>query len=137
LYALAIFLSVDATVPLWEDRSLRSHVASAFVEAGDRLAKSQFGDGSWDEHWELPGLTHAGTKMNESQRLLITGHHLEWLALVSKELRPSDRVLLMAGEYILRKVSEMESDEIVKQICPCSHGLRAFGIAGLRIADRL
>jgi hypothetical protein len=29
----------------------------------------------------------------------------------------------------------VRSDELVKQICPCSHGLRAFGIAGIQIVD--
>ena len=133
MYVLAVLLSVDAKVPLWQDRSWRSKVELAFFEVGERLSQSQLVDGSWDVYWELPSLTHGGTAIDESQRLLITGHHLEWLALVPRELRPSDRVLLMAGEFILRKVSALHTDEIVKQICPCSHGLRAFGIAGIQI----
>ena len=73
--------------------------------------------------------------MSESQRLLITGHHLEWLALVSRELRPSDRVLLAAGCFVLRTVSQLRNDQILERICECSHGLRDFEIAGIRIVD--
>jgi hypothetical protein len=122
LYALAILLSVDATVPLWQDRSLRSQVDSMLRKVGERLAQSQLSDGSWDENWELPTLAR-------------DGHHLEWLALVPSGLRPPDRVLRMAGEFILQTLFEVRSDELVKQICPCSHGLRAFGIAGIQIVD--
>jgi hypothetical protein len=135
LYALAILLSVDATVPLWQDRSLRSQVDSMLRKVGERLAQSQLSDGSWDENWELPTLARDGTSMNGWQRLLISGHHLEWLALVPSGLRPPDRVLRMAGEFILQTLFEVRSDELVKQICPCSHGLRAFGIAGIQIVD--
>jgi hypothetical protein len=136
LYALAVLLSVDADVPLWQNRSLRPQVEAALAAIGDRLARSQLGDGSWDEHWELPALTHGGTTMDEQKRLLITGHHLEWLALVPNGLRPSKRVLLAAGEFILGKVSELRPDQIIEEICPCSHGLRAFGIAGTQVIDR-
>lgn len=117
LYALAVFLSVDAKIPLWKDRSLRSKVESALFKVAEQLAHSQLADGSWDEHWELPSLTQVGTAMNESQRLLITGHHLGWLALVPKKLRPSDQVLLAAGNFVLRSVCELRSEQILRLRC--------------------
>jgi len=136
LYVLAVFQSVDKNYPLWKERSWQQQVEAALSDAADRLTQSQLADGSWDEHWELPSLTHGGTTMDDMKRMLVTGHHLEWLALVSKELRPSERVLLAAGEFILKRASDLRSDQIIKQICPCSHGLRAFGLAGIHVVDK-
>jgi hypothetical protein len=131
LYALAMFLSVDGRISLWNDRSLQSSVVASLTNASESLAAAQLGDGSWDQGWELPTPKRAGTTLDDRTRALVTGHHLEWLAVVSDDLRPPHAVLLAAGEFLLRWMSRLRPDQITEEICACSHGLRAFGNAGI------
>lgn len=123
-YTLAVFLSVDGSVPIWRDRSLKADVTASLMNASDNLASTQRNDGAWDEHWSLPGMTRS--VLSTEQRLLVTGHHLEWLAMAPSECRPSAVVLEAAGEFVASEVAQRSLEQRLKQICACSHGLRAF-----------
>lgn len=130
LYVLAVFLSVDARVPIWNDRSLRHTVEATLAGVAERLTRSQLLDGSWDQHWELPELARVGTSMRDRDRVLITGHHLEWISLMPDELRPPDRTLLAATGFVLRSFALVEGPEIMRDLCAYSHGLRAILLSG-------
>ena len=115
LYTLAIFQQVNAQVGLWQDDSLEDSVQDALHSAAMRLETTLRSDGSWDEHWSLPGISRS--ILNSERRLLITGHHLEWLVLMRPEQRPTDSVLLLASEFVVRETEKLSVDERVDKIC--------------------
>jgi hypothetical protein len=130
LYALAVFRSVDGVCPIWQDHSMRSQVDAALTQVAARLASAQRTDGSWDEHWDLPGVNR--TVLSVENRLLITGHHLEWLSLVPEALRPPNTALQQAGEFVVWRVEQYSQNDKIQNICACSHGLRALALGARR-----
>lgn len=123
-YALAMLYQVDRQMPLWKDLSLQDAVVSTLSNASTRLETTLHPDGSWDEYWSLPGISRG--VLSTENRLLVTGHHLEWQVVTPAELRASDAVLLSAGEFILRETEKMSVEKRHEKICACSHGLRAL-----------
>ena len=65
--------------------------------------------------------------------LLVTGHHLEWLALLPEGRRPPADTIRSAGRYLVESLSSRSAEEIRKIICHASHGVRAYRLAGIRV----
>jgi hypothetical protein len=130
---LAVLHQVDRRVPLWKDESLRRAVECAISDASARLEGSLRADGSWDESWSLPEFSRG--VLNVENRLLVTGHLLEWQSITPPELRASSSVLQSAGEFVVREVERMSVERRHEKICATSHGLRALALGSLRRTD--
>jgi hypothetical protein len=131
LYALAVLDRVNDQTELW-DASLSSEVHNTFRSMSLLLEQTQGPDGSWNRDWLHPENSPRLQVGSDTQRLLITGHQLEWLALCPASERPSQNVLTRAGDFVCRSLASRSSGEILSTICPCSHGLRAYLVAGVR-----
>jgi hypothetical protein len=136
LYAIAVLLQVNDQYPILSPASQRD--ATAFLrQAAQELEQSQHPDGSWDDLWTRRQLSHAkliGRKLlaPESTRgLWITGHHLEWMAIVPAELRTSDDRLRRAAQYVLRETARIPTEMLRSEPCRFSHGLRAIQLLTL------
>jgi len=59
--------------------------------------------------------------------ITITGHHLEWISISPRELRPADAVITRALLGLKRKLSMLGelSKPTFKTTLPCSHAARA------------
>jgi hypothetical protein len=125
LYALAVLQRVDSQVQLWKDPALRESVSGAFTVASERLHETQLADGSWDDDWRLPGFAGRYRRTSLARRLLVTGHHLEWIAVVPAKLRPNEQVVARAADFAISTVATMPADDLRTFVCPCSHGVRA------------
>lgn len=131
LYALAVLLQVNDRHSVLSPSSQRT--AKAYLlRAAQELEQSQHPDGSWDDLWTSRQLAQAksiGQKLlapESSRGVWITGHHLEWMAIVPAELRTSDDRLRRAARYVLRETERVSTEMLRDESCRFSHGLRAI-----------
>ncbi len=130
LYVLALMTKVDAVHPLWSN-DRRAAVDRCLREAAGLLAITQRPDGHWDASWSDPDAPPpASAPMTE---LLVTGHHLEWLSFRPEGRRPPADAIGSAGRFIVESLSSRTAEEVRKTICPASHGVRAYRLAGIRV----
>jgi hypothetical protein len=59
-------------------------------------------------------------------QLLVTGHHLEWLALAPDEVQPPRETIVRAGQWLARTLIEMDQQELTATYGPYSHAARAL-----------
>lgn len=130
LYVLALLTKVDAVHPLWSG-SRRAAVDRCLRDAAGVLAITQRSDGHWDTSWSDPEATPPAA--DPLTDLLITGHHLEWLALRPEGRRPPAHMIRSAGGYLVELLSSWSAEDIRKVICHASHGVRAYRLAGIRV----
>jgi hypothetical protein len=124
-YALALLYRVNEQQSLWRP-AMREEVEQILQASCKRLERTQLKDGSWDDNWQLPGLARNGWPTTRIDRLRITGHNLEWIALLPKTLRMSNYTIERAGDFVLSTIRDMTIEEVQRYICPCSHGIRAY-----------
>ena len=93
------------------------------------LVAAQSPDGFWTREWPqgssaaAPGKTSAPTLYD---KLLVTGHHLEWLALAPEEVQPPRETIVRAGQWLARTLVEMDEKELQGAYGPYTHAARAL-----------
>ena len=125
--AATTMLRIDADERLLQPavrERLRDYVALRVQEA----EKSQLPDGSWPLMWsrdsgEGPVPTTAMASIR--QRLMITGHLLEWFDLLPAEIQPPDSTVRSALLWIVPTLQSLTPEELAADICPCTHALLA------------
>jgi hypothetical protein len=73
---------------------------------------------------------HAINKAPDLTALLVTGHHLEWLALVPVSVRPRSEVVRRAEGFVLDTLESMSDAQLANALCPATHSIR--GVVCLR-----
>jgi hypothetical protein len=126
LYALAVVLRVNDTNPLWDRPELTHRIVAVLQRASRRLERTQSVDGSWDDDWHFPVHPVQKREAAFNRRVLITGHHLEWLALMPHALRPEEACITRAFSFHASGVNVLASSAAQGTLCACSHGLRAY-----------
>lgn len=133
-YAVVTILSVDGQFELLSPE-VRDRALRRLGDLSALLERTQRGEGGWDKSW-------AGKEMEGQlyiyddpllDRITVTGHHLEWIAMAPPSVRPSK-------ETVARAVSAMAEDvdalppfdprplvgRLFKTMLPCSHGAKAL-----------
>jgi len=130
LYTLAVLLQVHEQHGILETHEAVSEIRRHLKAASAELCESQADSGSWDSLWTKRqyALVDRRYKVrfakSESHYTWMTGHHLEWQALLPEELRVPRERLVSAANFVL---SQMQSREAaVSQPCRYSHGIRAI-----------
>jgi hypothetical protein len=59
-------------------------------------------------------------------KLLVTGHHLEWLALAPEEVQPPREAVVRAAQWLVTALMEMDEKQIAAAYGPYSHAARAL-----------
>lgn len=121
LYTLAVIGRVDEQVPILSDR-VRGDLKSHLGRAAAALARDQADDGSWGLSWDRPG-DRTGTA---TDRVLATGHSIEWLMMLPAELRPGRDCFQRAAGWLERQLLTCPDEEIAKNYCPYSHAGRVL-----------
>lgn len=109
--------------------------------AGRLLAVSQHPDGYWSRQWPRGRKAFAAAaKPGEAadpkappkddtplhDKLLVTGHQLEWLALAPEEVQPPREQIVRAGQWLSRTLVEMDEKVLLETYGPYSHAARAL-----------
>jgi hypothetical protein len=93
----------------------REEVWEYLVRVRDLITASQFADGHWPANW-ADGARAVEDPANdaEHERVIATGHHLEWLAIAPLELHPPREQIRKAADWIIA-TTVAKSREQVRQ----------------------
>lgn len=112
VYSLALLWRLDERDRLLSD-STRQGVSAYLLKVRDRLVASQAEDGHWPPTWagavSGPG---APTEAPRWRRLVTTGHHLEWLALVPLQFQPPRERIRQAARWLVAQTLAASDEEI-------------------------
>ena len=57
---------------------------------------------------------------------MVTGHHLEWLALAPEEVQPPRETVIRAAQWLTRSLREMDEKDLLEAYGPYTHAARAL-----------
>ena len=90
------------------------------------LTESQSPQGFWTRRWHEGPSALTNDRSTLSERILATGHHLEWLAFAPDELQPPRECIVRAAQWLTTAMLEVEGKELRNNYGPFSHGARAL-----------
>jgi hypothetical protein len=141
LEALTVLYRADEQFHALSTRS-RQKMQRYMQQTGELLVAAQSEEGYWSREWPRG---HAGrpdlkrpAQANEStetagplaptlhDKLLVTGHHLEWLALAPLEVQPPRQTIVRAGQWLARALVEMDEKDLREAYGPYTHAARAL-----------
>ncbi|HEX6900170.1 MAG TPA: hypothetical protein VF789_10670 [Thermoanaerobaculia bacterium] len=135
LHALVVFLRVDDRMAAeGRERILspagRQRIVDYLRAVTDAFVRHQHPDGFWNGKW--PDAAPAGSAPVDadgdrlSDRLIVTGHVLEWWSLAPEELQPPREVKVAAGQWLVRTVDGLSDAEIAANYTFLTHVGRAL-----------
>lgn len=128
LEALAVLCRADEQVHALSGRT-KLKMLLTMKRVSMLLAETQTADGYWTRQWPQG---HAAAHSDKDDaptlhdKLLVTGHHLEWLALAPDEVQPPRETIVRAGQWLARTLVEMDQKELLEAYGPYSHAARAL-----------
>jgi hypothetical protein len=133
LFGLVVFLRVDAGEygPILS-AAMRQQVETHLKDMTVRLVNHQHADGFWNGDWptEKPASKAATEQEGDrlSDRILATGHALEWWAIAPKELLPEREVIIRAGQWTVAAIDGLSEKETRQWYTYLSHAGRALAL---------
>ena len=130
LHTLTVMLRVDEQQQILSSQA-RIEIIDHLLDATKLLVKHQHRDGYWDSNWPYgkpsKDIVH---KMRDfrSRRILATGHALEWWAFAPAEVVPPQEVVVRAGQWLARTISEMDDKQIKQSYTFLTHAGRALAL---------
>lgn len=131
-YALASILRANQVEPLVSGPT-SAKAGERLREVSGILARSQKEDGSWSVDWSGPFVHPTSgwpAYLDESPNpeVLVTGHHLEWIAMAPPAVCPPRHVVKKAVDYLKRTMTSMTRPFFVRPefYQPSTHAARAL-----------
>lgn len=95
------------------------------------LVEAQTAEGYWTRQWPQ-GSTAATPNPKDLptlyDKLLVTGHTLEWLALAPEEVQPPRENIIRAAQWLARSLIEMDEKDLLEAYGPYTHAARALSL---------
>jgi hypothetical protein len=128
-YAVTVIVRVDEQYTVLS-RGMRKR-ALDWLEALSRvLENSERDSGGWDKSWPDTKEIERLSGEEVLDRITITGHHLEWIALAPSRVRPHKGAVSRAVASFVRDLDDIPTlpggKRVFKVLLPCSHGARAL-----------
>jgi len=116
-----------------------NRIEKYFHEIQRRLAQRQAPSGSWDSDWyQSLAMGQRSPDQVEHDRLIVTGHLLEWVAVVPEEFRPPRHNIIAAVEFVTDVVTNCSPRKATGFYAPNTHVARALCLMrGHTLADEL
>ncbi|MEO8497496.1 MAG: hypothetical protein ABI614_20690 [Planctomycetota bacterium] len=131
LYTLVVFLRIDDQMPILS-AATRAQILEYLTLATIRLEQHQHPDGFWNADWpdRTPDSTAPTVTTGDrlADRILATGHALEWWAMAPEEVHPGRATLAAAGQWLVKTIDSMTEEEIRQNYTYLSHAGRALCI---------
>ncbi len=139
LHALVMLLRVDSETPILSPQRRRD-IMDYLHGMTRRLVQTQHPSGFWNVDWPVRRPDHGRPSRKEGDRLgdriIATGHALEWWALAPRELHPPRHVLASAGQWLARTVEELSAEQIQDYYTYLTHAGRSLSLwRGVRPAE--
>ena len=129
LISLTTLVKVDGRKPILSPEA-RSRAILTLARQVERARASQREDGGWEIDWYMPGPRRPseGKASSPEDRLLATGHLVEWLMLLPEPLRPGVEVLEPGARWLKSALAAMPDDPawVDKNYCPIVHAARSL-----------
>jgi hypothetical protein len=151
LEALVLLYRVDEAAQAAGQKSIlskndRRKMLGYMKRVSELLVAAQSPEGFWTRQWskgkppaalkddtEATAKTAAKSKTDPKansaamhDKLLVTGHQLEWLALAPEQVQPPRETIVRAGQWITRTLLEIDQKELIETYGPYSHAARAL-----------
>ncbi len=131
MHALVMLLRVHEQQPILSEPT-REAVTAFLKGVTQRFIEHQHEEGYWDRGWTgptEPAMTELhGPPDPLSNRVLATGHVMEWWALAPAEIHPPLDVLARAGQWLCTTIETMTDREIDVNYTYLSHAGRALAL---------
>jgi len=131
LHALVMMLRIDDQIPILTDDG-RQRIIDHLMTVAQTLVASQHPSGYWIRSWSdgVPPVEGvAGDSENTiGNRILATGHILEWLALAPEEVHPPRQVIVRAGQWLTRAILDLDDRSVKQQYTFLTHAGRALAL---------
>lgn len=125
LEAMAVLYRADeqaqAIPPQLRQRMLRhmGRVSSLLIAA-------QSPAGYWTRQWPTGAAAADDAQASMLDRILVTGHHLEWLALAPENVQPPRETIVRAAQWLVRAMEEEDPERVLQYYGPYTHAARAL-----------
>ena len=134
LFTLAVMLRIDEQDPSRRMFSAvrREEFLQHLLKMTALLVKNQHYQGFWNADW--PDQTPKNDQPTDvegdrlSDRILATGHALEWWAVAPREVQPPRDVLVRAGQWLVLTIDELPDEKIAENYTFLSHAGRALAL---------
>ena len=133
LHALALLLLADEEQH-WLSAETRQRVIAHLKDVTARLVAEQHDDGYWDGRWpgaESDGAqpaTPVGPLGPVADRLLVTGHTLEWWAFAPAEVLPPEENLYLASQWLVHTIDDLSDSEVARYYTFLTHAGRSLAL---------
>lgn len=133
LFALAAMLQLDPEYHLLSDAG-RDSVVAFLKDVNRRLTEMQNEAGYWDGAWPGPEADGPQSAVAEApygphaERLLMTGHTLEWWAIAPREVQPDKAVLHKASHWLVKSLDELSEGDVRKMYPFLTHAGRSLAL---------
>jgi hypothetical protein len=132
--ALIAMLRVDAEVTPILSPPKREKITRYLTTVSRQLVKTQHAYGYWDLGWigtkpqvdNGEGEAMAGNELRD--RIISTGHILEWMAFAPEEVHPPREVLIRAAQWVVRAIEQLELSEIKDQYAFATHAANSLAL---------
>lgn len=142
LFTLVVMLRIDELDrqrPMLSP-SRRAEILQYLLKMTALLVKYQHAHGFWNANWpnRAPQQDRPSDEEGDrlADRILATGHALEWWAMAPREVHPPREVLVRAGQWLVMTIGEMPEEEIAASYTFLSHAGRSLALwRGRQAAD--
>lgn len=126
-FAIVTLLRVEETFPILS-RPLQQKGQQRLAGVSRILEQRELPEGGWDKSWSAEFQVNHITGDNWQDFITVTGHHLEWIALAPRALRPAEPVVRRATAALVREVSALTQvpSRSYKTELPAAHAARAL-----------
>jgi hypothetical protein len=125
LEALAVLQRADEQAHALTPRNRRD-ILVHMRRVSNLLTESQTVEGYWNRHWPAGRAALADKTATIHDKILVTGHQLEWLALAPPEVQPPPETIVRAAQWLTRALLELDDQQLIKAYGPYTHGARAL-----------
>jgi hypothetical protein len=129
LHTLAMFLRVDDEMHVLSP-TVRKQAIAYLMNMTALLVRNQHAEGYWDGKWPeekcADELKNAASGDAVADRILATGHALEWWAFAPKECQPPRETIVKAGQWMVHTIDGLSPEKIESYYTYLSHAGRAL-----------
>jgi hypothetical protein len=131
LHTLTMLLRIDEQESILSGQ-MRQRVTEHLQDATRRLVEHQHALGYWERDWpDLPaGDAPLDAEGNNqlANRILATGHALEWWALAPREVHPPRETIVRAGQWLVHTIDELDGQQTTDYYTFLTHAGRALSL---------
>lgn len=127
LHTLVMLLRVDEQTPILSEAG-RDRIMAHLKDVTRRFVASQHVTGYWTRNWPDASPPAADDDSTLQDRILASGHVLEWWALAPEELLPPRETLVRGGQWLSHTISELDEHKVRDYYTFLTHAGRALAL---------